>query len=118
MTVGRVLISWMAASLWFAGGLLFLTCGYFFVPPYVPAGLASLAIALFVAAVPVKPVSLVSAVLALAFAASAVFLTVIEPTPLAGLACLAYASAAFFSLGAYRYKPQRHADEPPAPSSL
>ena len=105
MTIGRVLISWMAAALWFAGGLLLLGGGYS-IPAFLVAGLGSLAIGLFVASVPLKPVALVAAGLAAVFDAIAVLLAAIWPTELAVAAVFVYAAAAFFSLGAYRYDPR------------
>jgi hypothetical protein len=105
MSIGRVLISWMAASLWFAGGLLLLGGGYF-LPPFLLAGLGSLAIALFVATLPLKPVGLVAAGVAVVFSLLAVLLAMIWPTDLAIAATFVYAAAAFFSFGAYRYEPR------------
>lgn len=104
MTIGRVLISWMAAACWLVGGVLLLATGYY-LEIFAVAGLASVAVALLVAVAPLRPVSAVSIGLALVYLALPVALSFIEPNVLAGAAALAYILAAFFSLGAFRYEP-------------
>ena len=109
MAIGRVLISWMTASLWFVAGLLLLASGYF-LAPYVVAGSVSIAIALLVAVVPIRQLGLVSAGLAMMYLGMALVLTAIEPSELAAGAGLLYGATLFFSIGVYRYDPERNAD--------
>lgn len=106
MTIGRVLISWMAAACWLVGGFLLLAVGYY-LEVFAVAGLASIAVALLVAVAPLRPVSALSVGLALLYVGLAVALIVIEPNVLAVAAALAYVAAAFFSSGAFRYKSAR-----------
>jgi hypothetical protein len=102
MTIGGVLISWMAAGFWLAGGFLLLAAGYY-LEFFAIAGLASIAVALLVAVAPLRPVSALSVGLALLYLGLAAALIVIEPTVLAGAAAFDYLAAAYFSSGAFRY---------------
>lgn len=102
MTMGRVLIAWMAAGFWLAGGLLLSAAGYV-IDFFAVAGLASVAMALLVAAAPLRPVLMVSVGLALLCVGLTTALVVIGASVLAGAAALAYLAAAFFSSGAGRY---------------
>ena len=110
MSLGRVILAWSAAALWWAGAI-FLALGGAFTSAYplVFAGAAaSLVLGLFVAAVPVPAVLVASALPAALFASLALVLAILYPWWVTLVAMLAYASAAGLALAAARFEPSRH----------